>query len=118
MAMHHFEVDKVSCTDTELVCFNQRIGLILSKLQSQLYLVERYLCTTDTSNEETRRMFSEAINHCMKLVERFGEFDFHPVKPRNNKKRSHTQLDSRKQVIAFQDRVITINIKKAQHPLK
>ena len=31
----------------------------------------------------------------------------------NNKKRSHTQLDSRKQVIAFQDRVITINIKEA-----
>ena len=28
---------------------------------------------------------------------------------RYNKKRSHTQLDSRKQVIAFQDRVITIN---------
>ena len=27
---------------------------------------------------------------------------------RNNKKRSHTQLDSRKQVIAFQDRVITL----------
>ena len=37
---------------------------------------------------------------------------------RNNKKRSHTQLDSRKQAIAFQDRVITINIKEAQHPLK
>ena len=36
----------------------------------------------------------------------------------NSKKRSHTQLDSRKQVIAFQDRVITINIKEAQHPLK
>ena len=36
----------------------------------------------------------------------------------NNIKRSHTQLDSRKQVIAFQDRVITINIKEAQHPLK
>ena len=36
----------------------------------------------------------------------------------NNKKRSHTQLDSRKQVIAFQDRVITINIKEAQHPVK
>ena len=36
----------------------------------------------------------------------------------NNKKRSHTQLDSRKQVVAFQDRVITINIKEAQHPLK
>ena len=37
---------------------------------------------------------------------------------RNNKKRSHTQLDSRKQVIAFQDRMMTINIKEAQHPLK
>ena len=37
---------------------------------------------------------------------------------RYNKKRSHTQLDSRKQVIAFQDRVMTINIKEAQHPLK
>ena len=36
----------------------------------------------------------------------------------NNTKRSHTQLDSRKQIIAFQDRVITINIKEAQHPLK
>ena len=35
----------------------------------------------------------------------------------NNKKRSHTQLDSRKQVIAFQDRVITINIKEAQHAI-
>ena len=36
----------------------------------------------------------------------------------NNKKQSPTQLDSRKQVIAFQDRVMTINIKEAQHPLK
>ena len=41
-----------------------------------------------------------------------------PMKHLNNKKRSHTQLDSRKQVIAFQDRVMTINIKEAQHPLK
>ena len=37
---------------------------------------------------------------------------------RDNTKRSHTQLNSRKQVIAFQDRVMTINIKEAQHPLK
>ena len=42
---------------------------------------------------------------------------FH-IRWNNNKKRSHTQLDSRKQVIAFQDRVMTINIKEAQHPLK
>ena len=40
------------------------------------------------------------------------------VSSRNNTKRSHTQFDSRKQVIAFQDRVMTINIKEAQHPLK
>ena len=40
------------------------------------------------------------------------------INVKNNKKRSHTQLDSIKQVIAFQDRVITINIKEAQHPLK
>ena len=32
-------------------------------------------------------------------------------------KRSYTQLDSRKQVIAFWDRVTTIH-KEAQHPLK
>ena len=37
---------------------------------------------------------------------------------KNSKNRSHTQLDFGKQVIAFQDRVITINIKEAQHPLK
>ena len=42
----------------------------------------------------------------------------YPIHSNNNKNRSHTQLDSRKQVIAFQDRVITINIKEAQHPLK
>ena len=42
----------------------------------------------------------------------------HQLVNNNNKKRSHTQLDSRKQVIAFQDRVMTINIKEAQHPLK
>ena len=42
----------------------------------------------------------------------------HLSKLLNNKKRSHTQLDSRKQVIAFQDRVMTTNIKEAQHPLK
>ena len=41
-----------------------------------------------------------------------------PQSDTNNKKRSHTQLDFRKQIIAFQDRVITINIKEAQHPLK
>ena len=36
----------------------------------------------------------------------------------NNKKRSHTQLDSRKQVIAFQDRVMTINKKGSSTPTK
>ena len=53
------------------------------------------------------------INHIEQQVENPS-----PRDSNNNKKRSHTQLDSRKQVIAFQDRVITINIKEAQHPLK
>ena len=44
--------------------------------------------------------------------------NFPDLQVKSNKKRSHTQLDSRKQVIAFQDRVITINVKEAQHPLK
>ena len=51
-------------------------------------------------------------------VYKFMEKMLEEVEYCNNKKRSHTQLDSRKQVIAFQDRVITINIKEAQHPLK
>ena len=58
-----------------------------------------------------------------RLYDKRDDFDFHIVNfpylsSNNNKKRSHTQLDFRKQVIAFQDRVITINIKEAQHPLK
>ena len=57
----------------------------------------------------------------MKLVSHYSRSASHKNSKcfdNNNKKRSHTQLDSRKQVIAFQDRVITINIKEAQHPLK
>ena len=51
-------------------------------------------------------------------IDYFWSFSSFTVKLWNNKKRSHTQLDSRKQVIAFQDRVMTINIKETQHPLK
>ena len=51
-------------------------------------------------------------------IAKHSDDEYRIKKARNNKKRSHTQLDSRKQVIAFQDRVITINIKEAQHPLK
>ena len=63
------------------------------------------------------------ISEAKQLYNSFPERPMAPLtksqlKEYNNKKRSHTQLDSRKQVIAFQDRVITINIKEAQHPLK
>ena len=51
-------------------------------------------------------------------VECYSGINIKSISDNNNKKRSHTQLDSRKQVIAFQDRVITINIKEAQHPLR
>ena len=56
----------------------------------------------------------DQLENCLKM-------DYFQISPKTfiaNKKRSHTQLDSRKQVIAFQDRVMTINIKEAQHPLK
>ena len=59
-------------------------------------------------------------DHAKKVCEEFGLRnlgEYHDLYL-NNKKRSHPQLDSSKQVIAFQDRVITINIKEAQHPLK
>ena len=52
------------------------------------------------------------------VLDSFSTVKIHMYFHINDKKRSHTQLDSRKQVIAFQDRVITINIKEAQHSLK
>ena len=63
------------------------------------------------------RIFSSIANDTFSSTVNKGE-DMKVTLIQNNKKRSHTQLDSRKQVIAFQDRVITINIKEAQHPLK
>ena len=65
------------------------------------------------SDMKARSQEERVPNNEKKLMRILNNFDL-----RNNKKRSHTQLDSRKQVIAFQDRVITINIKEAQHPLK
>ena len=63
-------------------------------------------------NMEYRHQYDEIVKH-------FAEGQLKEAGAiQNNKKRSHTQLDSRKQVIAFQDRVMTINIKEAQHPLK
>ena len=56
----------------------------------------------------------QSYNHTMRYSRRKCIYKIYIT----NTKRSHTQLDSRKQVIAFQDRVMTINIKEAQHPLK
>ena len=63
-------------------------------------------------DKELRKISSSLRSAIAKSIAKQVDID------RDNKKRSHTQLDSRKQVIAFQDRVITINIKEAQHPLK
>ena len=46
-------------------------------------------------------IFSDS--HSGAIAEHFAK-----IAHNNNKKRSHTQLDSRKQVIAFQDRVIKL----------
>ena len=76
-------------------------------------------------------LFSDSTEYRSQLMFRSAKHEVHTIEVNkvalnrdddkrisNNKKQSHTQLDSRKQVIAFQDRVITINIKEAQHPLK
>ena len=76
-------------------------------------------------------LFSDSTEYRSQLMFRSAKHEVHIIEVNkvalnrdddkrisNNKKRSHTQLDSRKQVIAFQERVITINIKEAQHPLK
>ena len=73
----------------------------------------------DSENIKAGRLYTVVFN--VHQIKRWAFFLGHLVGEQycgNNKKRSHTQLDSRKQVIAFQDRVITINIKEAQHPLK
>ena len=57
------------------------------------------------------------LEYLQELHDLHNDYPLAPEKV-NNKKRSHNQLNSRKQVIAFQDRVMTINIKEAQHPLK
>ena len=82
----------------------------------------------ETDGENTELLIKELIKEELKIAEdiefarvhRIGRKAPHKIRPilANNKKRSHTQLDPRKQVTAFQDRVITINIKEAQHPLK
>ena len=65
----------------------------------------------------TKLMYNFKENECGRYVDfcslypTVQYYQKYPIgHPTNNKKRSHTQLDSRKQVTAFQDRVITINI--------
>ena len=82
---------------------------------SKLYLGKIYTedQLTKLSDNEVEKLFNNYEAKLLgQMVKSLGKSII------NNKKRSHTQLDSRKQVIAFQDRVITINIKEAQHPLK
>ena len=73
----------------------------------------------DKYKPNDRKSFLNYSFALKKLLIMLGKAEYAKYIPQlNNKKRSHTQLHSRKQVIAFQDRVITINIKEAQHPLK
>ena len=74
----------------------------------------RILFNSTSDNEAS--LINPSLQLAMQYLEKYDNVNDCDL--RNNKKRSHTQLDSRKQVIAFQDRVITINIKEAQHPLK
>ena len=104
---------------------------------SQRYIRKTQMHTIDVRESEPSDFFKLHINsndtysrsihpnnNCHNLTIEFAQGSAESIQyriaqcNRYNKKRSHTQLDSRKQVIAFQDRVMTINIKEAQHPLK
>ena len=80
------------------------------------------LCYMDTDSLiysiRTEDFYKDIANDVEARFDTSGYIPDRPLLVVITKKRSHTQLDSRKQVIAFQDRVITINIKEAQHPLK
>ena len=112
---------------------NNRLTLVCKKEKlihcSQIGFLENYR-TTDhifslktLLNKYTRgvrngKVYSSFIDFKKAYDSVWHEGMYAKLESLNNKKRSHTQLNSRKQVIAFQDRVITINIKEAQHPLK
>ena len=87
------------------------MGVIIDREERYHYAQLKYACVLN------RTLFSYA-NYLEKMQIHSKPFYINKGLYLNNKKRSHTQLDFRKQVIAFQDRVITINIKEAQHPLK
>ena len=81
----------------QVIAFQDRVISSLSWMWTALFTVVKI-------------QICEAIGKC-KIVgylvdHRSTSRETHPTH-RNNKKRSHTQLDSRKQVIAFQDRVIS-----------
>ena len=81
----------------QLIAFQDRVISSLSWMSTALFTVVKIeIC--------------EAVGKC-KISGYLGDHrstsrETHPTH-RNNKKRSHTQLDSRTQVIAFQDRVIS-----------
>ena len=82
---------------------------------SELGLYSLVLRSKLESAKEFKRWVTSQV---LPSIQKTGKYDYCMNHKYNNKKRSLTQLNSRKQVIAFQDRVITINIKEAQHPLK
>ena len=92
--------------------------MILIDLQKAFDTIDHKILTEKMSclgfAESTIRWYKSYLTNRCFIVNVGNDFS----SPGNNTKRSHTQLDSRKQVIAFQDRVMTINIKEAQHPLK
>ena len=93
-------------------CTTKQLSSLLTKIITVIKTgLEKY-CSIKTSHTGVNNMW--ILKNSTNLLSSLGHLGVH----NNNKKRSHTQLDSRKQVIAFQARVITINIKEAQHPLK
>ena len=88
----------VSRIEKDEICIENIIGVVEKRM------VNPFIVESELDSENRKPL----VNIATGLV----------ASPEITKKRSHTQLDSRKKFIAFQDRVITVNIKEAQHPLK
>ena len=95
--------------DNDIRDKRERLVACVLSGNSKMYLGKEY------TEQQINEMDCDSVNT---LLNKYESILSAQMTNNNNKKRSHTQLDSRKQVIAFQDRVITINIKEAQNPLK
>ena len=77
-----FELNNNVCSQSEIVCFTQRVLPVTKKLGAQLQLFREFLNTTSTSLAKIDKMASCTVGHCNRVLQAVRDFDLHPVKPR------------------------------------